>query len=272
MKTMKPRLIFLDREPPAWLRLKALTETGVVIFGAGAGGHMLHEFFSRTDVPVKAFLDNYQAGRVRLGRPILPGTAGPDLAGLPPETPVIISVFNFSAYGRDDAEAVRGRLKESGWQNVASRPECLSALFFDHQEEIERVESLWADEKSRILYRRVLNYFSSRAAEHEPPVQPRQYFASDVPAPAGALRWVQGGAYTGDTLTEALGLGLKIEEAAFFEPDLVNFRRLAATVRAYYGGGGRSQPRLLALRFVGKSGGFAVQFRAGCRQRGGPGW
>jgi FkbM family methyltransferase len=229
----KLKMDFRDMAPPDWLKKKALAETGVVIFGAGAGGHMLHEFFSRTAVPVKAFLDNYSSGRVCLGQSVFPGNASPTKVGVSLETPVIISVVNFFAHGRDDAEACREQLKTAGWHKVATRPEWLTALFCEHQGQIDTVNRLWADEKSRALYGQALRFLTSRVQEHEPSVQPIPYFPSDVPTfSAQALRWVQGGAYTGDTLNECFSLGVKIEEAAFFEPDQVNYSQLAANVQA----------------------------------------
>ena len=218
--------------PPDWLGEKNLAKSGVLLFGAGAGGLILHEFFSRTNIPVRAFLDNYSPGRTCLGLPVFQGTAGPAEIGVPQDTPLILSMVNFSAYGPDGAEACREQARRAGWRNVATRPEWLAALFADHKKEIECVSKMWADEKSRVLYRQALQFLTTRSPEHEPPVQPRTYFASDVPAPSGDLRWIQGGAYTGDSLSEALALGLNIDEAAFFEPELKNFSQLAANVRA----------------------------------------
>ena len=222
---------FRTAEPPDWLHQGALVKTGVVIFGTGGGGYMLHEFFSRANVPVKAFLDNYKYGRHCLGKPVFQADTGPALIGVSEDTPVIISVVNFSAYGQDNVEACRRRLKEVGWKKVAARPEWSATLFFEHREEIDYVSHLWADEKSRTLFYQALNFLATRAPEYEPPIQAQPYFPSDIPTPAVALRWVQGGAYTGDTLAQAIALGLKIEEAAFFEPDLCNFEQLAVNVR-----------------------------------------
>lgn len=215
-----------------WLTQNKLRETGVVIFGTGGGGHILHEFFTRTGVPVKAFLDNYNSGLpICLGCPVFHGDSAPSFNGVAADTPVIISVVNFAHYKQGGVEECRAQLYRAGWTRVATRPQWLAALFQEHQVEIAAVRKLWVDEKSRRLYEQALQFVGTRLAEYEPQSQQPSYFPEDVPAVAGPLRWIQGGAYIGDNISQALDLGLEIDEAAFFEPDPVNFAHLSARVQ-----------------------------------------
>jgi len=65
------------------------------------------------------------------------------------------------------------------------------------------------------------------------PTCDQQYLPDDLPRPRTPLRIVDGGAFTGDTLTFLLGKGLTVEAAAAFEPDPQNFRMLYDTVRRH---------------------------------------
>ena len=68
-----------------------------------------------------------------------------------------------------------------------------------------------------------------------PPAADRpQYFPCDIPGwPITPLRLVDCGAYDGDTLAALAETNLPVEAIAAFEPDLANFRRLAARARSY---------------------------------------
>jgi FkbM family methyltransferase len=104
-----------------------------------------------------------------------------------------------------------------------------------HRTDIAAAERVWADERSRAVYRGLIAL--RRSGTFEIPIQPQpdetQYFPSDVPhwLNGRPLRFVDCGAYQGDTLEHLLGSHFQVEASAHFEPDIRNFAGLAHFVR-----------------------------------------
>jgi FkbM family methyltransferase len=105
----------------------------------------------------------------------------------------------------------------------------------DHEREIGKAETIWTDETSRTLFRSLValrrsgTYHDSLA----PSQAGTQYFPSDIPhwGSHRRLRFVDCGAYNGDTLAAILKLRLPLEALAHFEPDPENFRSLTRFVQ-----------------------------------------
>ena len=99
---------------------------------------------------------------------------------------------------------------------------------------IKTVRHAFEDEKSRIVFDGVMKYFSgnetSRGFIPSDPLS-TQYFPSDFSLPLGNARFINAGAYDGDTVLSMIeNLGSLGETTVCFEPDLFNFRRLMANV------------------------------------------
>jgi FkbM family methyltransferase len=108
-----------------------------------------------------------------------------------------------------------------------------------HHADIEAAAGIWADDDSRALYRSLIAL--RRSGEYGERLSPRagenQYFPSDVPGwlHRGPLRFVDCGAYQGDTLELMLASQRHADATAHFEPDIRNFAALARLVRARRG-------------------------------------
>lgn len=61
-----------------------------------------------------------------------------------------------------------------------------------------------------------------------------QYMPAGVPTPRKNLRFVDGGAFDGDTLLSLQSAGCTFEAVVAFEPDAVNFKKLTASARAVH--------------------------------------
>jgi len=89
---------------------------------------------------------------------------------------------------------------------------------------------LYEDEKSRLVFDGVMEFFSTNEiTEQAIPNDPlsTQYFPNDFSLPRGNSRFINGGAYDGDTLRSMISnLGSLGEKTVCFEPDLVNYARL----------------------------------------------
>ena len=244
----------MERHVRLWLMTESLRRSGVVLFGAGWLGLQVARTLRRLGVAIHTFLDNRADTPECAGAPVR-RVVPPACLGFDPETPVIVSINKFpESHG---LETVLAQARESGWTRVAWHPEWEAALHLSESAAITAVDALWADEKSRRLYRQALAFRASQDATLAPPGDdPDEYFPADVPGCREARRWIHGGACDGDTLAQALALGLDVEEAAFFEPDPANYRMLTAQVRQV-GVRATCWPCGLAARLE------ALRFRAG---------
>lgn len=97
---------------------------------------------------------------------------------------------------------------------------------------ISEAESIWADEASQSLYTSIIQF----RIEGDYSLLPRpdlanQYFPPTIPAWKTPLRFIDCGAYDGDTLQNIDKLHIPIEALAAFEPDQANFQRLVKYVQ-----------------------------------------
>jgi FkbM family methyltransferase len=152
-------------------------------------------------------------------------------------TTAVVGVFNRDA----DPNEIERSLRTLGYGRVVGVPElyetfaeALGERFWlarraDYESCDDRIHAaaeLWADAPSRELYRAVMRFRMEWGAAPVPSAGP-QYFPEDVPRTAKAMRFVDCGAYDGDTLAAVEALGLRVEYAFAFEPDMANFARLS---------------------------------------------
>jgi FkbM family methyltransferase len=232
-------MLFKHEIIPSWLSTKSLKETGVVIFGAGAGALWLMEYFNRVNVKIFAFLDSYKHGNDLFGYHIYPITTLCTQIGISSSIPLIISVLN-NTFTNIDNEQIRLYFINNGWLNVCTRYEWHKALFMENYDDILSINDILSDDKSRYVYSQALILNATNDLKYEPEVQNLQYFPNDIPgtwnysSKSGnlfPLKWVQGGAFTGDSVKIAVDLGLNITSAYLFEPDIYNFQKLVNNMK-----------------------------------------
>lgn len=155
---------------------------------------------------------------------------------------VIVGVFNAYVFVPDLME----RLSSNGWVNTLSfldfhslfsaelgdRYWLTSRSFYDENEEaIKSAQGIWADSKSTTLFESVVKFRKSGDYNKLPPVDfDCQYFPPDIPAWSNRLRIVDCGAFDGDTIRQMENLSLSVDAYAGFEPDQVNYKKLAGQV------------------------------------------
>lgn len=215
------------------------------VYGAGTTGRKVLEALRYGGFHVEFLLD--QAGkRLRkvAGVPVLPPFPN-RMKGRGDPVPVVLAIFN-----RDvDTVAIARRLSRSGYGPLVSYLD----FHFAHRaalgehfwlgdpalvgrefRAIEAVGRLWADERSRVVFRTLVDLYASRDPQRAPRPSGRdeEYLAPDIPGwpPATPVRLVDCGAYDGDTLERFRAARVTIEAAACFEPDPENFSRLQARV------------------------------------------
>jgi FkbM family methyltransferase len=210
----------------------------VVVYGAGNMGRAILDRLRRRGYDVRAFLDRQGGnGRQLDGLPVY----APSDDGLDAEercrAVAVVAVFNRDA----NVAEIHDLLGRAGYARVVGFVE-LHDLLGDMPEfywlgardvygarvqEIRLGASRWHDAPSRALYERVVAYRLTGDPRHAPhPADGLQYFPRDVPRRREPLRYIDCGAYTGDSLAAATAAGERFEIVCAFEPDPANFSGL----------------------------------------------
>ena len=218
--------------------------SNVVIYGAGNIGRQLCTFLADRGISVSYFLDRKaQPDSQWNGVPIF----HPEDERIPDagrgQTHVIIGIFNRDA----EVLPIVRALEAKGYHKVTSFPKfhsCFADEFGDMywltsrstygsaEAEIAEGLSVWADELSRRLYTAVLKYRLTGDEGVLPrPDMKHQYFPEDIPKWNTPVRFVDCGAFDGDTAADLLANFEAVEAVAAFEPNQANFAKLAAFVR-----------------------------------------
>lgn len=101
--------------------------------------------------------------------------------------------------------------------------------YSSYTEEIQAVYKLLSDENSRKTFESLIHFRISGDYSLLPePDTEHQYFPLDLPMWPQPIRFVDCGAYDGDTLHSLLQSKQQFEAIAAFEPDQDNFRKLSA--------------------------------------------
>jgi FkbM family methyltransferase len=237
--------------PSSVARKSILPNDEVVLYGAGRVGQDVFRVLNGAGVPIVCFLDRSAAsGDELLGLPVFRPQSCPLSAGDRRRLPLVLTIFN-----RDvDIPALTQTLRELGFDRVVSFvdlhadfSEELGDRFWltnrryvmDHEREISEAETVWSDEASRVVFRSVvaLRRSGTYSDALAPSPHGTQYFPSDIPewVRQRPLRFVDCGAYNGDTLDAILRLRLPIGALAHFEPDPENFRSLTRFVKDHRG-------------------------------------
>jgi FkbM family methyltransferase len=220
-------------------------ESPVYIYGAGNVGKDVFRLLTNRGVRVAAFLD----------RTAKPGSVWQETPVLIPDDPVIspserkrshvvIGIFNRES----EIPPIIKFLKSLGHERVISfldlhdpfsaelgdRFWLTSRRFYRAQKKpITAGYELLSDETSRELYAAVLKFrFAKDYTALPAPNLEDQYFPTGLAPWPSPIRFVDCGAYDGDTLRQLLDRQLQIEAIAAFEPDPVNFKKLAQSVHS----------------------------------------
>lgn len=211
-----------------------------VVYGAGNMGRKLAAELKASGREVVAFVDKKKEGSVD-GLPVVALGKARD-AGLL-DVPCALGLHNPMA----DASSIKRELMDSGFKEVWMPQEFVEALprmgsFWlqpiSALEELGPSEtraaiSCFSDQESVRTIAAIARWRLLGRSDWMPEPDPKgQYFPSGLPPLPERLRMIDCGAYTGDTLTEALGRGLELDLYVGLEPDPSNYAKLVATAAA----------------------------------------
>ena len=217
---------------------RALQHADWVVYGAGNAGRAWAAALQAQGKRVHAFIDRNADGRSVDGLPVYPLATCPD--NLHQRCAVLLALHNPGV----DVASVRRSVQAAGFHTVWLLQDVIDALpqlahfwlapaseSLTHVEALTTAYGLLADAPSRALFVALLDQRLNGRAEALPPPDPvHQYVPPDLPPPPQPLRYIDCGAYTGDTLRSFRQLGYRFAHVAAFEPDPAHYPALARTL------------------------------------------
>jgi FkbM family methyltransferase len=216
----------------------------VVVYGAGNTGRAVNGYLSSAGHRVIGFLDAAaRPGQQIEGIPVLrPEAWSP---GGRADCDVLVAVHNFGV----EMVGLQARVAKLGFRRTLNMIHFHN--LFPHGQpfrywltdrgfyrgragEIAAAASVLGDATSRQWFNEVLAFRLTGDYSRLPTPKPaEQYFPADLPRWSDPLRFVDCGAFNGDTVDALARGGYRFDAIAAFEPDPVNYVALAARIGRY---------------------------------------
>jgi FkbM family methyltransferase len=212
----------------------------VIIYGAGNCGREVLNLLNSHGIQVICFLDEKSSSNMQLnGVSIFSPNDDHVSPQQKAETAIVIAVFNHYT----DTLFIVKKLRSHGFkciisfielyyifsQELSERSWLVPLNFYDDTKQhiISEAYNIWEDERSRLIYKAILEFRLTGNYEFLPaPDIGTQYFPKDIPNWDLPSRFVDCGAFNGDTLLEIYKSVGSIEALAAFEPDPGNYAEL----------------------------------------------
>jgi len=225
---------------------KAIATKKIYIYGAGNAGAMTFKLLKDVKIEVEAFLDRRGGDNMHYyGKPVYKADDVSITNSVKNSSLVIIAFI----CGYKELNETQSWLKSLGYQNIfyyhhiynlfvtnrlikeenggTGNNADMATYLNSVENKILRVSELFEDEESRSIYYNFLEaIFNANPDIFSLPSDQLQYFVEDIPFSKGYGRFIDCGAFDGDTalqLKECKGMA---EAIALFEPDTDNFKKL----------------------------------------------
>lgn len=206
-----------------------------VLYGAGSKGRETLKVLQKQGHEVRAFIDRDRCDE-HAGVPILTPDDPAVLQFAAQGCTAIVTVFNPGV----DPLPIHDLLADKGFPRVVGMVEArhfglVSDVFWlaapdqmvPPAHEAERLfESVADDLSRRTLEEAIVLRKTGDVRQLRSPTPLDQYVPSGVPIPRTNVRFVDGGAFDGDTIVQLLNAGIRFESVAAFEPDPLNYAAL----------------------------------------------
>lgn len=223
----------------------AIPSDTVDVYGVGDFGQRLAASLAAGGIAVRSFVDR-RTPAARFDAPFrsLDSVENWDL-------PVVLGICNPQV----DIVALAGRLRRRGAQHVLSPVSAAIELhgrgtsienywltgdvdlYVREAEAIQSARASLADAKSQAVFDSILRYRSSGdlGALRKPEALADQYFPADIPFVTDRMRYVDAGAFDGDTIRALRGRSCDVEALIALEPDEVNFPAVVESLSGWSG-------------------------------------
>lgn len=158
------------------------------------------------------------------------------------ESLVVVTVGDAKVY-----EAISKELSKKGFKNIVKSSDIFEfnlhhipkeleeneeKFYLDNKSSILKTFDLFKDEESLNVFESVLRtYISHKPVEIPNKSVTEQYFPKDIKLNKGYARFINCGAYNGDTVKQSLKVNGKIDKLVCFEPDSQNFNSLSSYLK-----------------------------------------
>ena len=217
--------------------VKRFKNQDVILYGAGIDGFKVFTELKKIGINVLAFLD-IRADLIKNIKniPVLM----PDHPVIPEshkaEIPVILTIKPFKP--RD--KAIINALNEQGYHNIVKAIDIFDFYGFTQNQisdfdqttsSIIQCAHLLEDEASYSIFKGFIDAHASKNYDtFVTPTQNVKYFDGDFTENKGFQRFIDCGAFTGDTLRDLNRLKGKVEKLALFESDLTTYQQLVKNI------------------------------------------
>jgi FkbM family methyltransferase len=217
---------------PDWV-----TANSIYVYGTGIAGQEVCQILGERGLTISGYMDHRQREATCIQSiPIF----SPDSLTITTRDQVVVIL---AIHNREvDIPALQIWLQELGYVKFISMIELHDYLgsqlvdrywltrrdfYYDYEREIDATARLFADPTSRRVFHSIISFrLTGNYGILPAPDLEHQYFPTDLPSWPNPLRFVDCGAYDGDTLASFLETGYEFQAIAAFEPDLENFRKL----------------------------------------------
>ncbi|MDP3588502.1 MAG: FkbM family methyltransferase [Sulfuricurvum sp.] len=217
----------------------------IAIYGAGQYGQIFYAALSNTGVEIDFFIDTDPSKTELYSKPVY------RIEKIPLETTIYISVLNLS-------DRIKEELTLLGYQNICTFIETLkqfptimnevskrnflwmrsNPLDMIDTDKIHQFRELLSDNKSLHTLDQITAFRNTYDMNYYPyPDGEKEYFPSDVPILDNltSVRFIDCGAYIGDTVADLMKTNKSIESVVSFEPDKQNFQKLLSETKKHQG-------------------------------------
>ena len=219
----------------------------ILVYGAGRFGQKTARILTSHGFKVNAFIDRRAATIKEVaGIPCYTLDDATAQALICENTVLVIGVFNFEI----SIHRLIEELKAKGIRKIITPLQLYEvfsvdlgnqfwlaprSFYRDRLNQIKKINAFWADEESRNCYLQTLQLrIDNDWHALDLPDQNHQYFPPSLSRYKKPLNFVDGGAFTGDTISSFLNEGYQFNQIWAFEPDLKNVTELSHRARAKF--------------------------------------
>lgn len=219
------------------VKVEDITSNRVILYGAGIDGIKVLKILEDNNIEVIAFFD-IRADLLKdiKGIPVYK----PDHNIVPEDEkthiPVILTVKPFKPI----YDVITETLIENGYKNITKATDIFDFYSFteNNLSEFDKINSsiiecaqLLEDEESYKIYKGFITSHATKQYDtFAVPTENTKYFDSDFKENRGFQRYIDCGAFDGDTLRDLNQLKGKVEKVALFESDMSTFKELLKTI------------------------------------------
>lgn len=215
------------------VNVEDITNNKVILYGAGIDGIKVLKILKDNNIEVIAFFD-IRADLLKdiKGVPVYKPDQNVVTEEEKPYIPVILTVKPFKPVH----DIITDTLVENGYKNITKATDMFDFYSFTENDlsEFDKINSsiikcaqLFEDEESYKIYKGfIMSHATKQYDTFAIPTENTKYFDSDFCENKGYQRYIDCGAFNGDTLRDMNRLKGKVEKAALFESDMATFKEL----------------------------------------------